>query len=171
MQELQMNDKTATSLYLVAGVVLPGAIMFGARYFGQGTSNVKANQASTPIPKMVVVPDVSLIAEQDIGDQHDTDQAIESPFWFEVEDFNSLLDPFANLLEPDPGQQPMEMDFSVSTILPSAKNPLAVINSKPYRIGDDVGYGWKLEGIDGKKRTVVLLHNSGKRITLEMATK
>lgn len=53
---------------------------------------------------------------------------------------------------------------NVSSILPSPRNPLAVIDGRPRRVGDILPSGWKVLSINGEDNTVTLQHSTGAKI-------
>lgn len=157
-----------TSMYILAGILAPSAIAYGVRFVGQAPTNAQAEQVSFEVPHDMLFPDVVLVSDSELESSVDS-ESIKSPFWFEVEEYSSYMDPFEHNIDPEPVSHDIGVDVVVTSILPSTKNPLAVINSKPCRIGDEIEGGWKLVGINGTKRTVLLLHISGKKITVSMA--
>ncbi len=58
-------------------------------------------------------------------------------------------------------------DFVVTSIL-GGKNPIALINAKAYRVGDELVNGWSVARIEPSSQAVVLVHTDGRerRITL-----
>tara|TARA_R110002073_G_scaffold239285_1_gene400853 strand:- start:425229 stop:425720 length:492 start_codon:yes stop_codon:yes gene_type:complete len=160
-----MMTHKMTSMCMFAGVLAPGVLMIGVRFVGQGPAQVRAASVEIVVPENMIIPDVELIPDRELIHP----EKIKSPFWFEDEDFNTLIDPFEHNLETEDLQQDIMIDVVVSAILPSSKNPLAVINSKPCRVGDVVQDGWKLMKIDGANRTVYLVHKSGKKIVVSMS--
>ncbi len=162
-----MNENTPM-VYLIAGVLVPGAVMFGARFVGQAPSTSGAQTLATTTSDIVQFPEVSL-SEADSPDGESIATQIQSPFWFDKVVVETFEEPFQPLVNPRKQIQESLPGFSVTTILPNPKNPLAIINSKPRRVGDEIQGGWKLMGIDGKNLTVTLVHKSGKSMTLSLA--
>ena len=141
--------------------------MFGARYVGQAPSETKAGPAVIDTPRMIEFPDVSLSSPNLLGSQSSENEIL-SPFWFDetkyVDEFDLpelVLEPTGTVLETLP-------QITVTSILPHPKNPMAIINAKPYRIGDEIEDGWKLAGIVGDTRTVILVHRTGRRMVIEI---
>jgi hypothetical protein len=56
----------------------------------------------------------------------------------------------------------------VTSILPHPKNPLAIIDGKPRRVGDVMDSGWTVLSINGDDFTVTLRHKTGKEIRESM---
>jgi len=154
--------------YVLGGVLVPGAVMFGARYFGQAPSRSNAQSLTTPAPEIYQFPDISL-SNTTTAHPLKEDAAIDSPFWFEEFNFDEYTAPTQTLSKPRPVVETQVPEFFVTAILPSPKNPMAVINGKPYRIGDEIVPGWKLLAIDGKARTIFLIHRSGKRLSVGLS--
>ena len=162
-----MNKIKISTLYVLAGVVLPGTVMEGARFIGNGSADTKAANIVNAVPQMVQFPTCSLTSE--VSPQKlAVDEYIESPFWFEEINELNYPDPFANALEPSPEPIPGTPEFLVTSILPHPTHPLAIVNSKPCSIGDMIDDRWKLLKINGEARTIILVDKSGKRITVPL---
>lgn len=161
-----MMQPNALSRYLLAGVLVPGTVMLGIRYFGQGATQSQASAIPFVMPDLVLLPEIPL-ASSSADQSIQIDRVIDSPFWFEDLSKAGMDSSIFNITGPvDSDIEDELFGISVTSILPHPKNPLAIINSKPRRIGDDVMDGWKLISIDGKSRTLVLRHVTGKRVTL-----
>ncbi|MDF1868920.1 MAG: hypothetical protein P1U30_00915 [Phycisphaerales bacterium] len=89
-----------------------------------------------------------------------------SPFWFEelkvVEPtLPEYVPPSGEIDTPDP-------TFVLSAVLPSANKSFAVVNGKPYSVGDYVVADWELVKIAGQDRYIIMEHSSGKRLRIKM---
>ncbi len=157
-------------LYLFMGLAVPGSVMFGARYVGQASSVTKAGTAAFEVPEMIEFPDVHLLSTGH-SDAKERLGNIESPLWIDEGQYEDESDLFASLPESPRSFREEVFDGNVTSILPHPKNPMAVINSKPHRIGDELEGGWKLVGINGEDRTVILMHESGKHLVVELTKK
>lgn len=164
-----MTNEKVPSVYLLAGILVPGIVMFGSRFVGQAPSTSNAQPVEQVVPNVIDFPVVSLNIEAQESRLQGV-QSIISPFWFEEIVENPFPAPFEALENPLQSVQAGSPDIRVTTILPHPKNPLAIINSKPHRVGDVITGGWKLVKINGPKRTVTLLHTSGKQMTLSLST-
>lgn len=161
--------KSTTAMFTIASVVVPGLVMLGARYFGQATSQSQAS-SELAVPELLAF-DFVAHAPSFGGTKASnlSEDLIESPFWYE----QSVLEPILPIsimpTDPTPMTQGLDMSFEVTTILPHPQNPLAIINSKPYRIGDEVLDGWVLLEINGDERTVILIHQTGQKLVVSLA--
>jgi|GEM_PF-3481467 len=162
-----MNKVKISTVYVLAGVLLPGAVMGGARFIGQGSSQSKASSIIHQTPQLVSFEnDVFVVLSNSNGLAKD--EYIESPFWFEDLSKFQYQEPFEQPLEPAPQMMNEISEISVTSILPHPKNPLAIINSKPCSIGEMIDGHWKLIKINGQARTVILADKSGKRVTIAL---
>ncbi|MBL4697197.1 MAG: hypothetical protein JKX70_00035 [Phycisphaerales bacterium] len=162
-----MASNTIPATYILAGLLIPGTVMVGTRFFGIAPTSANAQAASIPSPQFAALPSQSIaITAQSFPSDHHAN--IRSPFWWAEKEADIFDDPFQIYLDPEPIQNEVFHEMLVTSILPHPKNPLAIINTKPYRIGDDLGNGWKLAKINGKSRTVTLIHTSGKQQTLSL---
>lgn len=157
--------------YILAALMVPSIAMIGTRYMGQGASQSQAGVVKFETPKLAAFPSISLASSNE-GVELGSIPEISSPFWFQ----EVIDDLYVNPIQIDDPYQPQQTqnlipDFQVTTILPHPKRPLAIIDSKPRKIGDEVAEGWELIAINGQNRTVLLVHKSGKRITLGLAKK
>ena len=156
-----MSDQRSTRLYILIAVLAPTATMFASRYIGGAPSLAQADESAMgvdpfafskqPFPTLSPATDIKL-------------QASGSPFYFEP----------VYVARPDrfPAEEPVEIQdddgvpaptVTVTSVLPHPKNPLAVIDGKPCRVGDVLPNGWKIQSINGSDFTVTLIHSSGKR--------
>ncbi len=153
--------------YLFMGLAMPGSIMFTARYVGQGSAVTKAETDFAQVSEMVTFPDLHLQGNEHANRAMDYDK-IESPFWVDEHVYKEEADLFDLLSEPAQKAHEVFFDGNVTSILPHPQNPMAIIDSKPHRIGDELGEGWKLVGINGENRTIILMHKSGKHLVVEL---
>lgn len=156
--------------YVLVGVLMPGSVMLGARFIGQATPETIAESMSPDPSQNIPVIDIQLDNLDPRTDSSPSDHA-QSPFWFE----EIALEPFIEPATAQPQANPIVgdriADIHVTSILPHPKNPLAIINSKPCRIGDELDGGWKLLSISGDARTVTLINKSGKKLTIGLTQK
>ncbi|MDF1808636.1 MAG: hypothetical protein P1U42_02980 [Phycisphaerales bacterium] len=162
-----MNKLKISTVYVIAGVVLPGTVMAGARFVGQGTSQSNASSIPENTPQFMSFQSDHFI-EANSSNGLAKDEYIESPFWFEDLSELQYQDPFEQVIEPAPQMLNEVSEIHVTSILPHPKNPLAIINSKACSIGDMIDDRWKLIKINGKARTIILADKSGKRITISL---
>jgi len=57
----------------------------------------------------------------------------------------------------------------LSAILGGARRGAAVLDERIYWVGDDLGYGWRLDRVDHQSRTATLRHESGQEHRIEFA--
>lgn len=157
-----MNKQTTPTIMVIAAMLVPSGVMFGANWFGQAPATAQAQSTPTPLPQLDRYSALALPKLDEPAASPINLAAVNSPFWFE-EVFQD-----ATPTQPAGRSTPTRADvipsFTVSSILPNPKNPLAVINGKPCRVGDPLGGGWQLQSIDGNARTVTVIHVSGKRV-------
>lgn len=152
--------------YIALGLLIPSTVMMASRFFGQGASKTKADTI-VPMTAITTVPQgIDLWAHRQAI--VDSNTQLESPFWYNETPeglFPAPLEMGENQPEiADMGLSPS--DIRLTTILPNKSNPLAIINSKPCRLGDYVYGHWELLEINGKNRTIVLQNPDGKKITV-----
>lgn len=82
----------------------------------------------------------------------------------------NVADTVAEVLPPVDNGKPTLPPMTLSSVLPSASRGVAVIDGRPVRVGDSPAPGWCILEIDGQSRSVVLVHASGERARLTMAT-
>ena len=88
----------------------------------------------------------------------------DTPFYYKKQAPDTGVGVIAN---PVPDLQP---DVEVQMILSSPAGSRALINGRPYSVGDLIdGIGWIVREIDGKKYSVVLEHpETGRRTTIKV---
>ena len=164
-----MSRNRPPYLHLLIGVLAPGIVMGGARFIGQAPAQSSAGIILVDESEFVDFPEVSLsTSEQD--DLLDPSVEIHSPFWFDETKFDTPTESIESLPEELRQVRVQLPPVLVTSILPHAKNPMAIINTQLFQIGDEVVDGWKLVAIVGESRTVVLMHKTGKRLTVELTT-
>lgn len=149
-------------LLCLGAIMAPAIIGVIAGHLGDGASRAGAIMIEP-------MPDLPVIAPSLIPSDTAVVSSVPSPFKFESEP------PPETRVAPQqrPGPQRRtepEVEFVLSSVMPSPTRPLAVINGKARRIGDAVEPGWVLTMIDGDARRVILTHQSGRTRTVEMAT-
>lgn len=156
-------------LHLLIGALVPGSVMVGARFVGQAPAQSAAYTISLDEPDFVVFPDVELSTTEH-DELLDPEVEIHSPFWFDETKYDEYSEPMESLPEEMRQVRERPPEVMVTSILPHAKKPMAIINAQLFQIGDEVVDGWKLVGIIGDSRTVILMHKTGKRLTVELTT-
>jgi len=161
--------KSTTAMFTIVSVAVPGLVMLGARYFGQAPSQSQA-YSEFAVPELLAFDFVAHAPPEDGTKASDLSEGtIESPFWCEQSASEPIFTTSLMPTDPMPMTQGLDMSFEVTTILPHPQNPLAIINSKPHRIGDEVLDGWVLQEINGDARTVTLIHHSGQKRVVSLA--
>lgn len=156
------------TLLMAAALLLPATVMYGARFVGSAPSTSKAQSAKESTPEIVRFPSLNPDQDKTQPIAQDQSKTYESPFWFEQDTYIAFDENQApNQPAPEVKKEYIP-EFQLTSILPNPKNPLAIIDSKTFRIGDDLEGGWKLLTINGQTRTVILAHKSGKRVTLSL---
>ena len=150
-----------SKFYLAAGIMFPALCVLGSQFIGSGTQS--ANAGVPVLMNELQVVDGFRFEEPQIVDV--TSRAIRSPLYTESV---AQIDQSFYVDIPEPVTKPPQQDsipsVQVSSILPHPKNPLAIINGKPHRVGDVLESGWKVMSINGQDFTVTLRHSSGKEI-------
>jgi hypothetical protein len=151
----------------VAAIVFPTICVFGSQYFGAGAQNTFASDTGSD---KIEFSQSQFEFELSSSEQF-KEREVNSPFYFERFDFddNEYVE---DELDPNPYQNSDPDDFAeeivVSAILPSAKNPLAIIDGKPRRVGDTLDSGWTVMAIHGEDFSVSMRHKSGKTARVVM---
>lgn len=156
------SDPSAKAL-CIGAILLPSVVGYLSGYLGAGPSRAGAVMIE-PMPELpVVVPSGAVPQPTPRG-------AVQSPFKFLArEESPQHTDRPARRGLPHPQSVP-DPEFTLTAVMPSPARPLAVINGKARRIGDEIEPGWVLSAIDGDARRVVLTHRTGRLMTLGMAT-
>ena len=154
-------ERNTLIVCVLVGLIPVGGVVL-ARYIGQGPSSASASVASEPVafprlPSVVPVPlrDDAVIA------------GLGTPFRIEAEPMPRLEFPTPNSDTPKPSGTP---DFTLTTVMPHASRPLAVINGRTRSIGDEVSPGWFLRAIDGDARQVLIEGPDERSVVLRMAS-
>lgn len=156
-----LPDRNALLLCVVIGLT-PVTGVLAARYIGQGPANAGAStQTEAPrfprLPARVTAP---------VHDDAVT-AALTTPFRIEAEPMPRLEFPAPTFEPPKASGVPV---FTLTTVMPHATRPLAVINGRARSIGDEISPGWFLKAIDGDSRQVLLAGPDDRTVVLRMAT-
>lgn len=154
-----------SKLVLAVGVVFPALCVFGTQFIGGAART--ANAEDPQLMNELRVADGFRFKEPQIVDV--TSRAIRSPLYTEsVDDIDRSF--FVDIDEPvaERPQQDTISSVQVTSILPHPKNPLAIIDGKPRRVGDVLDSGWKVMSINGEDFTVTLRHRSGEEVRERM---
>lgn len=147
---------------MLCAILAPVGFVFGSRFIGTGPSSVMADSVERPqLPE--ALPVFSLPEPAEI---RDTSEPIQSPFYIEPLAAPGAIPaqkPVQNRPSPSAAQQPLPK-VSVTSILPNPRNPLAVIDGRPRRIGETLPSGWTVISINGEDNTVTLQHSTGAEI-------
>ena len=154
------------SKYLIAVALIPGVVMFGVRYFRKAAAQRQASSIPFMMPELVLLPQISLVPSSAIH-MNQIAVSIDSPFWFEDMNRDKIDNSVHHIPTNASHRIEDELDeISVTSILPHPKNPLAIIDSKPRRVGDEVLECWWLIAIEGRTRTIVLRRVTGELVSL-----
>ena len=159
-----MNNQSIIFNYRIAAILCPAIAVGLFQVFLNKPAQATAGNTSVEFLALPAVPQWSVLDNQSEIVASDT----ASPFWFDESEMLVPELPFqqpttVNIIkEPDP-------IFHLSAVLPSAANPLAVIDGKPLAEGDLVMEDWTLYKIVGDERYVVLMHSSGRRVRVQMS--
>jgi len=158
-----MKEQSLNAAIVLCGVVIPSAAILGSHLIGSGVSSAFASTPDTTDQTVVPIPKADLKREVAGWDGH---SPLISPFWVEPE--LNIINDTSNVSEPirvDSRPRPVAIPpVVVTSILPSPRNPLAVIDGKPCRVGDTLASGWTVLSINGEDNTVSLVHTSGAKL-------
>ncbi|MFG0245825.1 MAG: hypothetical protein ACF8MF_07245 [Phycisphaerales bacterium JB052] len=161
-----MNQSSIKYVLILCGVIAPTAATISSRFVGKGVSvsvaaTPEMSEASFEFPNGDL--DRAVVGWDGISQ-------IPSPFWIDAQveqsyEIGNTLPRQERPRETGPRELP---PVNVSSILPNPKNPLAVIDGKPRRVGDKLDSGWTVMSINGNDFTVTLVHTSGAKIRAGM---
>lgn len=144
-----MTSHRLHSLLGMGAIAGPLLAFAGARFAGHlpGPASARAAQSDAGETAFTPLARTPLTARQrqSIQPRDDADFTAAYPFY---------LAP-APSDEPDPVEEPLDEpvpEFIVSSFM-GGRNPLVIIDSRPRRIGDDLGDGWTLTSIDTSSRS------------------
>lgn len=157
-----MNTRSNSGVLTLCALIVPAGFVFGTRLIGSGPANAFAEK---PVPAEAEFdfPEFQPPVESRLPERI---KPVQSPFYFES--IEVISNPVPRVkgqsTQPEPDQSRGLPPVSVTSILPSARNPLAIIDGKPRRVGDTLPSGWTVVSINGEDSTVSLIHTSGKRV-------
>jgi hypothetical protein len=164
-----MRTVTSTKALAFTAFIAPTLCVVGVRLLGSGAAH--ANASEPVVPKQVF----TFPAIEDPRRTLDTIDYTQfnSPLHFDQVYAEAQPQPQLDQAPrvPVPRVELRLPEFSVTSILPSPKNPLAVIEGKPRRIGDMISDGWIVESINGDDFTVTFVHDTGKKIDVKLSKK
>lgn len=156
----------APVLSLVAAMLVPATAMFGARYLNPTPAQAGAALPSVDPPALGILW-LSDLAQADPSQESTGSGPVRSPFWFDTDNtVNNRVIEQSTAPTPPPINRLVIPSFQLSTIVTSGRTPMAVIDGKPRKIGDEIRGGWTLLHIDGTARTVTIAHLSGREVTV-----
>lgn len=104
--------------------------------------------------------------------------------WIAQRDRDRIADPFspvptpvadqtppervASLPEPDPMHRELAPIMDLTGVMDGQRGPLASINRKIFRLGDEVVPGWTLESVDARQRVVTVRSTDGNALELRI---
>ncbi|MBY0111906.1 MAG: hypothetical protein K2Y21_03730 [Phycisphaerales bacterium] len=171
---ISINAKGRERLIWTAALLAPLVAVQVARFFEVETvrSAAAAGVVDTPAPA------VRPVARPSAAQQRALD-------WLRERDFSKVIDPFASAVvargpvneihiqplavaEPEP---PAELREPIPTleltgVMDGRRGPLASINRKIWRLGDEVVPGWTLEAVDARRKVVTVRSTLGNALEL-----
>lgn len=159
-----MNNKAQQFNFKIAAILCPALSVGVFQVFLNKPMQATAGNSSVEFLPLPIVPQWSNPETEVVNDTIET----ASPLWFEETDLLEPELPFQPL-SPRPTEMEPDPIFVLTAVLPSSKNPLAVIDGKPRSVGDSIVEGWTLSKIVGKERYVILKHTSGRRVRVQMS--
>lgn len=157
-----MNDTLRERSLNIVCLIAPVFTILVVQLAGLGPSAAHASGSGMGFVALPSVPD-SVTPDRD-PIQHD---GIVSPFP-EFDDDESLQS-FGSQ-ESDGRAFVVEDEFELTSVMPSAVRPLAVINGRPCRPGHSLGGGWTLTSVESSGRGVTITHRSGRTKNLTLST-
>ena len=157
-----MNDKRMKKMLIACAIITPTMAVFGSRLIGSG---VAMSFAELPDEQMDTFdfPQVDLSRPATLADGG---AKAASPFWIEevvVQRAEPGISPVPGKHDPRPVESDSLPEVRVTSVLPNPRNPLAVIDGKPRRVGETLPSGWTVLSINSDS-TVSLVHRSGAKI-------
>lgn len=169
-----MKGRTAQDqLFFVLGVLGPGSAVLLARFLGSGPSEAAAAVTND---HLVALPDaegthpaptgdlaVAWSATQDRRSRPFIDSPLASATRIQTD-----ADPRPGGTRPRNNARTNELHASLTSIALVSGGPLAVIDGRPRRVGDEIQDGWRIEEIDPRLRVVAVRHDRGERVVLTL---
>lgn len=173
---IDISPKGRERLIWTAALLAPLVAVQAARFFEVDTVRVAAAADATETPVQVVRPAPKPSAVQQ--------RALD---WLRGRDFSKITDPFASavvakaptneihiqpIAEPEP-EPPPELREPIPTleltgVMDGRRGPLASINRKIWRLGDEVVPGWTLEAVDARRKVVTVRSTLGNALELSV---
>ncbi len=157
-----MSSSSSNKVAYFAAVTVPSLCVLGSQVIGDAPRSVQAHD------EVAFLIPAQMFSVASVGSEIEafTEKSITSPFYFdEIEPYMEevqVVDTFVPRARPaTPESLPA---VRVTSILPHPKNPLAIIDGKPRRVGDTLDSGWTVMSINGKDFSVSLRHTTGKEI-------
>ena len=157
-----MSSQNNTLVLTLCAILAPAGFVFGSRYIGQGPASAMASAIDRPdLPS-----ELPVLKPVSARESRDSNEPIQSPFYIEtMAQVGTVPPPAKSQSRPTrPVQAQTLPTVSVTSILPNSRNPLAVIDGRPRRVGDTLPSGWTVISINGEDNTVTLKHSSGAEI-------
>ena len=148
---------------VACGLVLPSSAVFLSGLLGAGVFELQASTVGTEV-HLPSVPDADLTR---VVEGWNINNQTRSPFWVEPRSDEPNPTNISEQFSPDtidPATKIISADrYMVTSVMPNARTPLAVIDGRPRRLGDVLDGGWRIERINAVDHTVSLVHPSGAR--------
>ena len=155
-----MSKQASRNPLYFAAMVVPALCVFAGSLIGSGA---RTASASAETFQMVSLQNTPFYIER-VGEGLNTQDFIPSPFYFEpaIAPIESVVRQSDPVTTRPKGVQQLPT-VRVTSILPNAKTPLAIIDGKARRVGDTLESGWTVLSINGDDFTVTLVHSSGQK--------
>jgi hypothetical protein len=152
------DRSTLVLSFLIALTPVAGVIL--ARFVGQGVRPAAASSAFS-IADLPDFPSATTTGRAAVDPAQ-----VRSPFRIQSEPVVPAM------ILPEVGELPPKIEdvpeFVLTTVMPNAPRPLAVINGRARTLGDEAAPGWIVTDIDGNTRRVVLTGPDGRAVVLGM---
>jgi hypothetical protein len=162
-------------LLLLALAAAPAVVVQGLRLTDLTSPRVASATGATPVVAAADSPVGAPSAAQK-----------QAALWIASMDDKPLRDPFIAPATPEPSDDsnttqvvtapdqtgPIATSrvpqFRLTGVIERGQKPLAAINGKVYRVGEEVAPGWTLTSVHGGERSVEIRHADGRLVTVRV---
>lgn len=171
---IAINPKGRERLIWTAALLAPLVAVQAVRFFEVDTVRTAAAAGTNEMPVQAVLPAPKPSPVQQ--------RAMD---WLRALDFSKITDPFASTVvtkaptneihiqpiaeaepEPPPEQREPIPTLELTGVMDGRRGPLASINRKIWRLGDEVVAGWTLEAVDARRKVVTVRSTLGNALEL-----
>lgn len=173
-----INAKGKERLLWTGALLAPLLAVQVARLFEFETVRSAAASGVVETPTVVVRPEPTIGSAQRLA-----------LAWLEKQDYSRVADPFVSSAKtqaegneiriqpmaevlPEPPVEVREPipSMELTGVMDGRRGPLASINRKIWRLGDEVAPGWTLESVDARRKVVTVRSTLGNALELTVKT-